>query len=80
MTVKQITSIPVDRRQFVFDEIRSLVDQHDAINRALEHVGESFSIDDALGDIILTFHRELNLSKKRLRIQYANKETINAAK
>ena len=69
MTFATINQIPPKRRELVFSEIRRLVDEIDALDRALERIDESWSVDDALGEILFVLNVEMRRSKKRLREQ-----------
>ena len=68
MSISKMERIPLRRREFVLDEIRTLINEHDAANRSLESIDEQCRADDVLADIIIRLNGEIRRSKKRHKI------------
>ena len=68
MSISKMERIPFRRREFVLDEIRTLINEHDAANRSLESIDEQCRADDVLADIIIRLNGEIRRSKKRHKI------------
>lgn len=77
MTVAALEIITRERKAIVFEEIRYLINEVDAIDRALEHLGESCPIDDALAEIIVRLNGEISRARKQIRLR--KREQNNAA-
>ena len=68
MSISKMERIPFRRREFVLDEIRTLINEHDAANRSLESIDEQCRADDVLADIIIRLNGEIRRSRKREKI------------
>lgn len=67
MSSKALSLIPPGRRDRVFDEIRSMVNDIDAQDRSLLSIGEGMEIDEVLEDILDLIANEVKLARKRKR-------------
>ena len=63
-----LEQIPAARRNELFHAIADLVGEAGAIDRALEHIGEGWSIDDTLEAIVERIDEELKVARKGRRL------------
>ncbi len=63
MPVVTLEHIPASRRNDLFHAISDLVSEAGAIDRALEHTGEGWCVDDTLESIV----DRINVEAKRAR-------------
>jgi hypothetical protein len=68
MTIAQLDRIPAPRRNELFHDIARLLSEAGAIDRALEHTGEGWCIDDTLEQIIERIGEEMRFVGKRRRL------------
>ena len=68
-TTKMLHMIPSRRRNKLFDEIRFLINEVDAVDRSLEAVGEAgMAIDETLEEICGLLRREGKRVKKTNKV------------
>ena len=68
MSVAMLEQIPVRRRNALFQEIASLVNEAGAIDRALEYIDEGWSIDETLEAIVERIDEEIKVTRKCRRL------------
>lgn len=68
MSVAMLEQIPAQRRNELFQEIAALVTEAGAIDRALEHIGEAWCIDDTLEAIVERISHEMKVASKCQRL------------
>jgi hypothetical protein len=67
MPTKLLNLIPARRRDQLFAEIRRMINEVDAQDRALEHCGEGMAIDETLEEICGLLRREAKRVKRSKR-------------
>lgn len=67
MTVEAVSQIPPRRRDRLFAQVRKIVDEAEAIDRALEPMGEALAQDEALEEIAALFGSEFARSERIAR-------------
>ena len=65
MSSAAIALIPPKRRDLVFNRIRGLVNELDAIDRSLGAFGEGLAVDECLEQVVDLIGSELKDAKKR---------------
>jgi hypothetical protein len=68
MSVAMLEQIPPSRRNELFHEISRLITEAGAVDRALEHTGEGWCIDDTLEEIVGRIGEEMKRVRKRRRV------------
>ena len=68
MSAVTLEQIPAARRNELFHAISDLVSEAGAIDRALEHTGEGWSVDDTLEAIVDRIDEELKMARKGRRL------------
>jgi hypothetical protein len=68
MCVVTLQQIPAARRNELFHEISRLIAEAGAIDRALEHTGEGWCIDDTLEAIVECIDGEMRIARKSRRL------------
>ncbi|MCZ7646236.1 MAG: hypothetical protein M5U26_13295 [Planctomycetota bacterium] len=67
MQAELLEHVEPSRRDRLYREIKRIVDEVEAVDRALEPIGEAMAVDEALGEITDLILDELRHGKRKSR-------------